>query len=447
MPERKPDVVVAGAGIAGLGAALALQDRGFEVVVLEREAEAGGRMRSAQAWDGIWFDRGAEHLTTADAFFYLADRLGFADQVIPWMGDTGGGTSFEIARNGKLHTFDAARPQRLLGYGAIPFGQKLRLVRLLPTLIAQYRRNGGTTFEPWRAAPIDDMSIEEWLNRISPDFLEYAMEPLWDIVAGWEPADISRAFLVYTMTAFAKAQGITLRQGTGAVTRAFASLLDVRTRSEVDRIDIADHRVEYTDLETGSRHTMQPGAVIVALTGDRVAGVVSGLEGPRAEFFAGTRYQAHDLCFFKVPDGTDPEEIGRSGFLPRLEHGELAQYGMEKVPTDPSRWVLRATLKGRFATMLADQPDEVLEAEIMKRVGEVAPHIPPLVEDRFISRWPSAIPMYTVGRLRQLAAYHALDPIPGVAFAGDYLSMPSAGAAYQTGLWAADQVASFLGGA
>src|SRR5690606_18787098 len=55
MPERKPDVAVAGAGIAGLGAALALQDRGFEVVVLEREAEAGGRMRSAQAWDGIWF--------------------------------------------------------------------------------------------------------------------------------------------------------------------------------------------------------------------------------------------------------------------------------------------------------------------------------------------------------------------------------------------------------
>lgn len=437
-------MVVAGGGIAGLGAAFALQDLGLEVVVLEREAKAGGRMRSARAWDGIWFDRGAEHLTTTDGFFSLAERLGFADMVIPWMGDTDGGTSFEIARDGKLHTFDAARPQRLLGYGAISLTQKLRLVRMLPTLLGQFRRNGGTSFEPWRAAPIDDMSVEEWLGRISPEFLEYAIEPLWDIVAGWEPRDISRGFLVYTMTAFTRAQGVTLREGTGAVTRAFARHLDVRTGCEVVAIDAAERSITYEDRSTGQTRTLRPRAIVVALTGDRVAGVMCGLDPFRTGFFASTRYQAHDLCFFKVQEGTDPEQVGRSGFIPRKEHGELAQYGMEKVPTDPSRWVLRASLKGRFSTRLVGRSGDELQAEIMRRVGEVAPHIPPLVEDRFVSRWPSAIPMYSVGRLEALARFHALEPIPGLAFAGDYLSMLSCGAAYQTGLWAADQLTRFL---
>lgn len=37
------DVIVIGAGVAGLGCALALADRGLRVTVLEADAEPGGR--------------------------------------------------------------------------------------------------------------------------------------------------------------------------------------------------------------------------------------------------------------------------------------------------------------------------------------------------------------------------------------------------------------------
>jgi monoamine oxidase len=55
------DVVVIGAGCAGLGAATALRDAGLRCVVLEASGRAGGRAWTAHpaALGGVWFDMGA----------------------------------------------------------------------------------------------------------------------------------------------------------------------------------------------------------------------------------------------------------------------------------------------------------------------------------------------------------------------------------------------------
>jgi monoamine oxidase len=55
------DVVVIGAGCAGLGAAAALRDAGLRCVVLEASGRAGGRAWTAypEALGGVWFDMGA----------------------------------------------------------------------------------------------------------------------------------------------------------------------------------------------------------------------------------------------------------------------------------------------------------------------------------------------------------------------------------------------------
>lgn len=58
------DVVVIGAGLAGLTAAKTLADRGREVVVLEREDSVGGRQRSRTV-DGFILDRGFQLLNPA----------------------------------------------------------------------------------------------------------------------------------------------------------------------------------------------------------------------------------------------------------------------------------------------------------------------------------------------------------------------------------------------
>jgi monoamine oxidase len=70
-------VVVAGAGFAGLSAALHLEEAGCEVTVLEARPEAGGRVRSVTLANGAIAELGAEWIDGRDVTVRaLAARLG-----------------------------------------------------------------------------------------------------------------------------------------------------------------------------------------------------------------------------------------------------------------------------------------------------------------------------------------------------------------------------------
>jgi phytoene dehydrogenase-like protein len=54
-------IIVIGAGVAGLFTALRLRELGADVIVLEKEAQPGGRVQSIRE-DGFIIDRGASFL-------------------------------------------------------------------------------------------------------------------------------------------------------------------------------------------------------------------------------------------------------------------------------------------------------------------------------------------------------------------------------------------------
>ena len=48
MPKRKPNVIIIGAGIAGIASALRLRKQGFEVDIYEKNDYTGGKIHAFQ---------------------------------------------------------------------------------------------------------------------------------------------------------------------------------------------------------------------------------------------------------------------------------------------------------------------------------------------------------------------------------------------------------------
>ncbi|MEM7216645.1 MAG: NAD(P)/FAD-dependent oxidoreductase [Pseudomonadota bacterium] len=81
-----PDVIVVGAGTAGLSAAKSLQEAGLEVVVLEAEGHVGGRCITDTATFSVPFDRGGSWLHSAEInpLAEIAEKNGLTLHKKPW---------------------------------------------------------------------------------------------------------------------------------------------------------------------------------------------------------------------------------------------------------------------------------------------------------------------------------------------------------------------------
>ncbi|CAN5594397.1 protoporphyrinogen oxidase [soil metagenome] len=87
MPAR---VLVIGAGISGLAAAVELKSRGVDVRVLEASDRAGGPIFT-EYHDGFTIDAGPDSfLSTKPGGLWFADRLGIVDQIVSTRPDGGG---------------------------------------------------------------------------------------------------------------------------------------------------------------------------------------------------------------------------------------------------------------------------------------------------------------------------------------------------------------------
>ena len=75
--ENEVDVVVVGAGLAGLTTARELQRAGLSVCVLEARERVGGRVWTESLGDGVFIDHGGQFVgPTQDRILALADELG-----------------------------------------------------------------------------------------------------------------------------------------------------------------------------------------------------------------------------------------------------------------------------------------------------------------------------------------------------------------------------------
>lgn len=127
-----PDVLVVGAGVSGLVAAVELERRGFSVQVLEASDDVGGRVRT-DVMDGFLLDRGFQVLLTA----YPEARRCLDFHALD-LRDFEPGAA--VHRDGRFHTISdpIRRPRNVLSSAFAPIGtvhDKLLTARLRGDLL------------------------------------------------------------------------------------------------------------------------------------------------------------------------------------------------------------------------------------------------------------------------------------------------------------------------
>lgn len=189
---RTADVVIVGAGFAGLAAARALAAAGVEPLVLEARDRVGGRVYTRPAADGTPLDLGAQWIgPTQRRLAVLAADTGV--RTFPTY-DTGNNVQYRDGR-------------RIVYSGAIPTGDPLASADVIEAMLAlNLMANAVPVEAPWQAesaAEWDAQTVETWLraNVASDggrDLLALGVQSVFSV----EPRDLSLLhFLFYIHSA------------------------------------------------------------------------------------------------------------------------------------------------------------------------------------------------------------------------------------------------------
>jgi monoamine oxidase len=193
--RKHADVVVVGAGLAGLTAARAIAHAGHSVIVLEARERVGGRTWNRPITGGSYIDAGAEFVgPTQDRIKALAQAVGM--EIFPTY-NTGNNVYW---KDGKRETYAASGPTGIAPPDPAYLPDIAQVVQRLNMMAKEIDVNA-----PWNAKEAlewDSQTFYTWLkaNEGNPDFMRLAtsaVEPIF----GQEPRDLSLLYVLFYIAA------------------------------------------------------------------------------------------------------------------------------------------------------------------------------------------------------------------------------------------------------
>ena len=277
MSAGRADVVVVGAGLAGLACARALVGRGLDVLVLESEDGVGGRVRTDHV-DGYTLDRGFQVLNTG---YPELRRVVDLDAIDLRPFDAAAG----IHAQGRRVTVanPVAKPMSAVAALDLPvggLGGKAALglyAGLCATLPARSlkRRADISGAEAWRRASIPQ------------DVVDGVLRPFFSGVLLEQDMTTSRRFTDLMMRMFVRGQSTVPAGGMRALPDQLAAGLPAGTV----RLGAPVHRVTHDRVET-AEGAVAARAVVVATDGWAAAPLLPGLVEPPVPRGVTTVYHA-----------------------------------------------------------------------------------------------------------------------------------------------------------
>jgi len=440
-------VVVIGAGLTGLSAAVHLRARGVGVTVLESSSSPGGPVRSEHD-RGFLVEHGPNSMMTTDASVAeFLQSLGLdSDMVEPQA------KKRFLVRNGRPLALPLG-PSSALATPLFSLGGKLRLL--------------GEPFVARGAA--DDESLASFVaRRLGPEALDYAIEPFVAGIYAGDPEklsarwafpklwDLEREHGSLVRGALGKKRGsyrpkmISFRNGMGDLPRVLAGRLgpDLHCGVRAEKMERSGNQWTVEWSRAGAAHRETADAVVAAVP----AFNVPDLPWPQnlsasLEFLRGIVYPPVTVAAlgFRRADVAHPLD-GFGMLVPAAEKRRIlgAIFSSSLFPGRAPRdhVLLTVFVGGERQPRLARLGDDALEQDILSDLRDLlgvrgAPVF------RHVIRWSRAIPQYNLGYGGIISSLEKLEAAnPGLHFVGNYRGGIAAGQCIQNGLRLAEKIAA-----
>lgn len=434
------DVVVVGAGIAGLAAAYRLKAHGLKPLVVEQSDRVGGRMRTDRI-DGYNIDTGVTILGRRyRRMRALVREVGLErlTETVPF--------SLAIVGPDRTRIYRAARPGDLLLGRNLSFEERLSLVRFGIDML----RHRGVLLHGLadQATQLDDRSAADYLGGLGTggsDLLREVFEPGLRAAVGGDLGATSRQVLLTVVFNTLDAGFWNFHEAVDLLPRALADAVDVQLATEVVAVRPASTGVDIEVDGSGRRQTLRARGVIMAIPGRRIPGLAPWLPdwllGPlaRTDF---SRLSSIHLGLRRPPAA----KVVGVGFA-------NAATGIGVLELEHLRAPGRTPAgKGMVSVYFVNAPGfdcvDASDAELTRRAMEVLesrfPGLGSEVELVHRVSWPTGIALFPVGRLREMSAIR--QRLAGwnepVDVAGDWLDGVASESALRTGEQAADRLAA-----
>ena len=459
MTDLDCDVLIAGAGISGLTAAFRLTERGVRVLVIDAASRTGGVIETVRS-NGTLYERGPNSiLETNPHIGELINGLGIRNQRIE--------TSPISARRFVVHKG-----------GLVPLPTSL--AAFIGTPLFSTRAKLSLLREPFipRAAKDAEESVADFVvRRLGREFLDYAVEPFVAGIYAGDPRQLAVAAAFPKLHALEQRYGSLIRgQIDGARERAKRN---EKSRAVATSFSFVHGLQTLTDALTASAGTVRTGtravavrppsqgsitvtvqskeaagelharAVILAVPAGQAAALVREFAPSSASALSAVPYAPVVSVASVYRRGDVAHPLDGFGFLaPRVEQrrilGTLFSSSMFEGRARQDEVLLTTFIGGQREPALPSLPD----IDIVKLVNEelralLDARSPPL--SAAVTRWPQAIPQYTIGHLERVReAVKAESALPGLFLCASYRGGVAVGDCIESAFRTAERVSAFF---
>jgi oxygen-dependent protoporphyrinogen oxidase len=435
----RSEVIVVGAGIAGLTAAHVFKQRGISVKVIEASSRVGGRMTSDDV-NGHVIDRGAQFLSTEYVVLLgLLRQLGLTKLIRPTSQYSA------IVRDGIPRRIRIDRPMDALISGLLHPRAWLKFGWDSLLLNGSLRNRSLSNYSQWSEFDTDYVSAGS-NPKIYQEIVEYVYEPMLQGFYFQTPERTSIA-LAHALNTFGmrRAKTLTLEGGLGTLPNELSRDLDAELNSPVTRIELADDSVSISTT-SGQRRASR---VILAVPAPAAALLLKWPLDELSGRLLATAYTASiNVAVITDAQFSLPEKLKDvyGLLIPRRERQGVAAIGIEnnKNRTHAAAGhLLNIMLSHEFAMHCMPLTEDAVVAQVLNCAQANLPGLSQHVKQTRVYRWPMAEPCSDIGRAKDIQHYREQcgKLPPRLVLAGDYMSMPYTEGAAESGMWAAELTA------